>query len=718
VVALTDLSLASESTPDLGTPDDLLLCLQFLARYFERPSSETVLTAGLPLAQGKLTPELAPTAAARIGLATKMSKHPLAELVPFKLPCIILTTANRAVVLLEGSAQTCRVYAPDFDSIMSAPRAEVEQYYSGLAITIEPRFGRAAVDPGVPTALHRGHWFFSSLALHWRSFLSIGMAAAIINIVGITTPLFTMNVYDRVLPNSAMATLWVLAIGFAVVLVFDLVLKTARALLLDTVGKVLDIALSSAIFEKIMNTPLVARSNSTGEFVNRVTQYEFVREFFTSSTIVLFVDAAFVFVYLLVIYAVAGWLVAIPIMAMIIVIAIGLLLQYLIGDEIGKSQTESSLRHAMLVEAVGAIETIKTMRAEGQFLRRWDRLIRVASATQERIKSISSLGINTTLFFQQLVTIGIIVAGAYRFANREITTGAIIAAVMLSSRALAPMSQIAMTLTRVRYAISAMKTLNAVMNLEDERVSTESFVNRAVDQGRLEFKDVGFQYPLNSRFVLDRINLAIVPGEKVGIIGKVGSGKTTFGRLVAGFYAPTRGEILIDGVDLRQYHPHEIRKAVGLVMQDTDLFIGSIKANLLLANPSASDADIVRAAKLAGVDDFVSLHPLGYDLPVGERGRNLSTGQKQAVALARVLLADPKILFLDEPSSAMDLATEQNFLKRLRSVMRPDQTLLITTHRFSMLELVDRLVILENGRIVADGKKDDVLAALKRQAQV
>jgi ATP-binding cassette subfamily C protein LapB len=403
---------------------------------------------------------------------------------------------------------------------------------------------------------------------------------------------------------------------------------------------------------------------------------------------------------------------------MIAVVGVGVLLQYLVGEEIGKAQTESSLRHAMLVEAVGAIETIKTMRAEGQFLRRWDRLIRVASATQERIKSISSMGVNVTLFFQQLVTIGIIVAGAYRFADREITTGAIIAAVMLSSRAVAPLTQIALMLTRLRYAISAMKTLNGIMNLQDERVATESFVNRAVEHGKLEFRNVAFQYPLNTRLVLDGINLTISPGEKVGIIGKVGSGKTTFGRLVAGFYAPAKGEILVDGVDLRQYHPHEIRKAVGLVMQDTDLFIGSIKANLLLANPSASDADLIKACKLAGVDDFVSLHPLGYDLPVGERGRNLSTGQKQAVALARVLLMNPMILFLDEPSSAMDLATEQSFLMRLKQMMRPDQTLLITTHRHSMLELVDRIIILDNGRVVADGSKANVLNALKRPAAV
>jgi ATP-binding cassette subfamily C protein LapB len=370
----------------------------------------------------------------------------------------------------------------------------------------------------------------------------------------------------------------------------------------------------------------------------------------------------------------------------------------------------------MLIEAVAAVETIKTMRAEGQFLRRWERLIRTASGTQERIKALSSTGVNAALFFQQLVTIGVIVAGAYRFADHELTTGAIIAAVMLSSRALAPLTQIALTMTRARYAFSAVKTLNAVMTLPDERVSTESFVARSVDRGKLEFKKVVFHYPGSTLRVLDRIDLAIQPGEKVGIIGKVGSGKTTLGRLIGGFYTPNEGEILVDGVDMRQYHPHDIRGAVGLVMQDTDLFIGSVKANVLLARPNATDAELIEACKLSGVDDFVSLHPLGYDLPVGERGRNLSTGQRQAVALARMFLGNRKIVFLDEPSSAMDLATERLFLKRLSDSLRPDQTLIVATHRYSMLALVNRLIVIDSGRIVADGPKEAVLEALRKQA--
>jgi len=697
--------------------DDLLSCLRYLATLYERPSSDTALTAGLPLENGRLNIALFEAAAGRVGLSVKVLKRPLGQLIPFYLPAVLLTDAGRAAVLIERpSPEKCLAFTPDTGAVSELSYADLERNYSGLALAVTPLYSRADVDPSKPQAIRKAHWFFGPLLENWRSFVSVALAALMVNLVGVLTPLFALNVYDRVLPNKATSTLWVLALGFGVALIFDLILKTTRSLLLDAMGKELDVRLSGAIFEKVLNTSLVARSNSTGEFVNRISQYEFIREFFTSSTIVLFIDTSFIFIYLLVIYAISGWIVLVPLACMLSVLLIGIFLQVLVSDQLAKSETESSLRHAMLIEAVAAVETIKTMRAEGQFLRRWERLIRVASATQERIKALSSAGVNVALFFQQFVTVGVIVAGAYRFADGELTTGAIIATVMLSSRAVAPFTQIALTMTRARYAITAVKTLNTVMSLPDERVATESFVARNVERGKLELRRVVFQYPRSTLRVLDRVDLTIDSGEKVGVIGKVGSGKTTLARLIGGIYAPVEGEILLDGVDMRQYHPHDIRKAVGLVMQDTDLFIGSIKANVLLARPNASDEELIQACKLSGVDDFVSHHPLGYDLPVGERGRNLSTGQRQAVALARTFLARPKILFLDEPSSAMDLATERAFLKRLAGSMTPDQTLIIATHRYSMLALVKRLIVIDSGRIIADGEKEQILDALRKQA--
>lgn len=694
--------------------DALLGCLQFLARHFERPASRTILTAGLPLENERLTQDLFLRAARRIGLRVEQVVRPLDSFTPIDLPAVILLRDGRPLVLLRSDeAETCDVLMPETQGVIRATRQALSHLYGGEALLVARVYESASTEGMRGVAAERGHWFWEPLQARWRDLATVGLAALAINLIGVAAPLFTMNIYDRVLPNKAFSTLWVLAFGFAMVLLFDFALKIARSSLLDKVGKGLDIDLSQAIFEKVLNTPLDRRPASTGEFVNRVAQYEVVRDFFTASTLTLFIDCGFLFVYLLVIMMIAGWIAVVPLVAMAAVVVAGLVAQRMIGDRMMAAQAESSLRHAMLVEAVGAIETVKVIRAEGVLLRRWDNLIRTASRTQESIKAISSSAISFSLLVQQMVTVGIVVCGTYRFAAGDMTTGAIIASVMLASRAVAPLSAVASTLTRARHAFSALKTLDTLMQLPDERASSRNFVNRAVESGAITFRNAGFSYPQVDRQVLAGLNLQVRPGEKIGILGRVGSGKTTLGRLIAGLYPLSSGELLLDGVDIRQYHPHEVRKAVAIVSQDADLFLGSLRENILIARPQADDEALLRACRLSGVDDFASQHPQGYDMPVGERGRLLSTGQRQAVAIARAFLVRPRILFLDEPSSAMDFATERAFLGRLSQTLDPAQTLLIATHRFSMLTLVDRLIVVENGRIVADGPKDQVMAALK-----
>lgn len=715
--AAADGAARAEAEDEAFRPHDdaLLGCLQFLARHFERPASRTILTAGLPLEEGHLTQALFLRAARRIGLKVERAAKPLDAFTPIDLPAVILLRDGRPLVLLESDQpDTCDVLMPETQGVIRAARSALAQLYGGEALLVARVYESASTEGMRGIAAERGHWFWEPLQARWRDLATVGVAALTINVIGIAAPLFTMNIYDRVLPNKAFSTLWVLAFGFAVVLLFDFALKIARAALLDKVGKGLDIDLSEAIFEKVLNTPLDRRPASTGEFVNRVAQYEVVRDFFTASTLSLFIDCGFLFVYLLVIMMIAGWIAVVPLVAMLAVVAAGLVAQRLIGERMAAAQAESSLRHAMLVEAVGAIETVKVIRAEGVLLRRWDSLIRTASKTQESIKAISSSAISFSLLVQQMVTVGIVVCGTYRFASGDMTTGAIIASVMLASRAVAPLSAVASTLTRARHAFSALKTLDGLMQLPDERVSSRNFVNRPIENGAIAFRNAGFSYPQVDRQVLTGLNLQVRPGEKIGILGRVGSGKTTLGRLIAGLYPLASGELLIDGVDIRQYHPHEVRRAVAIVSQDADLFLGSLRENILIARPEASDEDLLRACRLSGVDDFASQHPQGYDMAVGERGRLLSTGQRQAVAIARAFLVRPRILFLDEPSSAMDFATERSFLARLSQTLDPAQTLLIATHRFSMLSLVDRLIVVENGRIVADGPKDTVMAALKQ----
>lgn len=550
----------------------------------------------------------------------------------------------------------------------------------------------------------------------WRTYLQVALAAFFINIIGLVSPLFVMNVYDRVLPNEAIATLWVLAAGVTLAFLFELLLKTARASLIDYAGRKADIRLSHMLFDKILNSSLSARPLSTGEYASRVTQYEFVREFFASNTVATLIDSVFVFVFLAVIYMVAGALVLIPAVAFLLALIIGLVAQHRIGRRVATAANESARRQALLVETLSTIETVKSLRAEASLLRRWQELTKHATRTSEEIKHISSSASNATQFVQQLVTVGIVIAGTYAFSEGSISMGAIIAAVMLSGRTLAPLGQIAMTLARFRQATSSLRIIDEIMKQPEDRPQTAGFVNRQIRAGSIVFDNVGFAYPGTEHNVVNGISFSIRPGERVGIIGRIGSGKTTVGRLLGALYVPASGSILIDGVDIRQYHPAEVRSAVAVAGQSADLFSGTVKENLLLGRADASDEEILEVAQATGVEAFVSRHPRGFDMPVGERGNNLSGGQKQALTIARLLLSKPKIVYLDEPSGAMDLATERLLLSRLRTAFAPEVTVIISTHRHSMLELVDRLIVLDQGRVIADGPKARVIEALQRGA--
>jgi ATP-binding cassette subfamily C protein LapB len=445
-----------------------------------------------------------------------------------------------------------------------------------------------------------------------------------------------------------------------------------------------------------------------------VTQYEFVREFFTSNTVSVFIDTAFVFVFLLVIYAIGGWLVIIPAIAFVASVIVGLITQRRIGKRVAASMNEASQRQALLVESISTLETIKSLRAEAYLLRKWAEHSKNASNTSEKIKQLSAAAGNITQAIQQLVTVALIVAGAYAFSEGHVSTGAIIGTVMLAGRAVAPLGQIAITLSRLRQAMLSLRIVNSIMAQPEDRPDTVGFVNRPIRNGAMAFRNVGFVYPGSENEVLTGVNFSVKPGERIGIIGRIGSGKTTMGRLIGRLFLPTSGELLLDGIDIRQYHPSEVRAAVGIVAQANDLFSGTIKENLLMACPEATDEQIVEAAKAAGVDDFVSRHPRGYDMNVGERGTNLSGGQRQTMAIARLLLTKPKIVFLDEPSGSMDLASERQLIKQLKVAFDRSTTLIVSTHRFSMLELADRLIVIEQGKIVADGPKDQVIQALQR----
>lgn len=697
-----------------------IVALQSIARYFGRSTSPTVLFSGSPIDFKNIQFVDIEQIAARIGLtATRLSATKLRSK-QIDLPAIVRIKSGKMLALTEevesgsyivsgDSSQNSKIIT--FSQLIKLDITEII-CFSAVYINADDR-----QSPDGATRVETRHWLAGAMADSWQGFIYVALAAFFINLIALASPIFIMNVYDRILPNEAMSTLWVLAIGIFVAYTFDFLLKILRSRIIDQTGRFADTKISNLLFDKIMSSTMASRIGSTGEYANRVTQYEFVREFFSSNTLTVVIDVMFVFIFLLVIYYVAGWLYVIPLAAFLIVLMFGIIAQFRIGKIVARAANESSQKQSLLVETISTLETIKSLRAEAPLLRKWSELSKNAAKTTEQIKQLSANTVNATQAVQQLVQVAVILAGAYEFIEGNLTTGAIIAVVILSGRTVAPLSQIAMTFSRMKQAMLSLKIIDQIMDQPEDRPNTMGFVNRQVGSGNFSFEDVSFSYPGTEVPVIKNMSFSVKEGEKIGIIGRIGSGKTTIGRLLADLYTPSTGTLLIDGVDIRHFHPAEVRTAVSFVGQNADLFSGTLKENLLLARPDATDEELTEVAAKTGVAEFVFRHPRGFDLLVGERGEALSVGQRQTVAIARLLLTKPKIIFLDEPSGSMDMASEKTLINNLSNSFDPDVTLIIATHRHSLLSLVDRLIVLDAGKIIADGPKGQVLAALTQRAR-
>jgi ATP-binding cassette, subfamily C, bacterial LapB len=692
-------------------PDLLMLYLERLAVHFGRTTSPIVMTAGLPLAEDGLSTDLFIRAAERVGLRSTWRHGASDEITSADLPAIAWQKDGMPVIVeARHDDRSFTLFRPDRADTTRLSAGDASVLLSSDMITVAPNLAPPE------SAEHAGHtpkhWLWAAASLFWHSYAYIILATVFINVLALASPLFTMNIYDRVLPNKALSTLWVLATGVVIAFLFDFLLRLARASLIDQVSRRLDLKLSSTLIERVLNTRLSGRNVTTGVMTQRLNEYEFVREFMTSNTTVFFIDLVFSVLFLIVIAYISPLMVLAPLFAIGVMVGVGILVQRAIGAALLQTSYTTAHRQSLLVEILGNLETVKSLRGEGSLLRRWDTITREASNANERIKSYSSFATNFAYFIQMMVTVLTVMLGAYLFDSAGITAGGIIAVTMLASRAVSPMGQIAMTLARMRQAFNSLKTLDTIMALPDERDDRRLLVTRSVQTGHVEFRDAVFAYQENARPVLNGLNLKIAPGERVAVLGKVGAGKTTLGRLLVRLYELVKGEILIDGVDIRHYHPHEIRRAINFIGQESDLFHGTLRENLLLARPNATDEELLRAAKLAGVDEFIASNPAGYEMQVGERGAALSSGQRQMVGLARAFLSGGKVLFLDDPTSSMDMATERLFVARLKASLTPGMTMIVTTHRHAMLSLVDRVIVVDSGRVVADGPTDVVLRRL------
>ncbi|OGB31385.1 MAG: ABC transporter [Burkholderiales bacterium RIFCSPLOWO2_12_FULL_61_40] len=693
--------------------DPLLDSVVAIARIFGVSTTREALSAGLPLESNLITPALLPRAAARAGLTVRLARRALNDLRPGLLPVILLLKDKQACILLEWLDTGCaRVRFPESgESADVLSREELESLYAGVVFFVRPVFNFDQRAPGSGQIKAR-HWFWGVVVQNWRLYRDSLLAALVINLFALAMPMFTMTVYDRVVPNRAEETLWVLTIGVLLMMVFDTVLRVLRAYILDTAGKRIDVTLSANIMGRVLGLRMADRPASVGSFAANLRAFESVRDFVASASITTLVDIPFVLVFLGVIAWISPWLMIPVVLCIVCLLVASMVVQQKMQELVEVTQRASAQRNATLVESLVGIETIKFMVAESSFQRKWEHSTVFLAQTGTQLKLLSSVIMNMAQTLQQLVSVGVLVVGVYLLMDNQISMGAIIAASMLAGRAMAPFGQVAGLLMQFHHAKNGLASIATHMQTQPERADDAPFLHREGFQGTIEFKNVSFTYPGQQQAVLSRVSFKIHAGERVAFIGRVGSGKSTLQRLILGLHQPSEGAILIDGIDLRQIDPAELRRAAGFVSQDVSLFYGTLKENIALGAPFADDQDIIAAAEIAGVTEFANRHPRGFDMSIGERGESLSGGQRQAVGIARAVLNDSPILLLDEPSSAMDHQSEDLLKARLRR-FTTGKTVVLVTHRTSLLELVDRLIVVDNGQIMADGPKAQVVEALQ-----
>jgi ATP-binding cassette subfamily C protein LapB len=702
-------------TPRHQGPDSLLECLLLVVRAHGATLTREGAIDGLPLINNRLTPSLFGRAAKRAGFSSNVVRKPLEALNTALFPAVLLLNEDEACVLLgwQDNGQTARLIFPDLgEAETTLPRDELAARYAGYAIFARPEFRFDARTPEVGSVKHR-HWFWGTLAENRRLYRDVMLAAFLINLFAVALPLFTMNVYDRVVPNQAVETLWVLAGGLMLVLVADVVLRTMRGYFLDLAGSRVDIKLSAYIMGRVLGLRLENRPLSAGSFAANLRSFETVRDFITSATVTAFIDLPFALIFLIVIGWIA-WPLILPILAGILLVLLYALTVHHKMHELSETTYRAgALRNATLVESLVGLEAIKALGAEGVMQRKWESSAAFLSRTAAQLRLLSSSTINSTMWAQQTVNVMVVVVGVYLIADNQLTLGGLIASTMLASRTMAPIGQVAGLLTQYHNAATALQSLDGILQQPVERPADSNFVSRQHFTGDIEFKDVDFSYPGEDVAALRGVSLKIRAGEHVGILGRVGSGKTTLEKLILGLYQPTAGAVLVDGIDLRQLDPAELRRNIGYVPQDVTLFYGSLRDNLTIAAPMADDAAVLRAAEVAGILDFVNSHPKGFDMTVGERGESLSGGQRQAVAIARAAINEPPILLMDEPTGSMDHSSEEGIKQRMQD-FAAGKTLLVVTHRTSLLDLVERIIVIDAGKIVADGPKAQVVEALRQ----
>jgi len=700
---------------DAQSVDPLLSCLVFLSAHYGHAKSSQAITAGLAYDEKNMGPNLFCEAAEKIGLRAKIVfRDKLKKISAPVLPAVLTMKNAQACVLLKLSADehSALIWSPETGAERSVKLTDLKQSYTGYAIFVHPR--PEFTNPEAPHAQDANrHWFWGPMwevrEIYWK----VGAAAVLINLFALTSPIFMMNIYNRVLPNHAMETGWVLAIGALTVFAFDFIMKTLRGYFIDLAGRRVDVIAARRIYDQLMNMKLSGRPKSSGAFANMLRDFDSVRDFATSATLTGLVDLPFTLLFLLVIWLLGGNVAFMLAGLILIVAAAGYALQVPLRNYVRKSSKSAEAKHGLLVETISGLETIKAIGADGRLRARYSDQVAENALYSQGSRFISALGGNIAGFVQQAASIIVILIGMYMVKEGTMSVGALIACVMLGGRAIAPIGQVANLMARYHSARSAMTTIDGIMAKPVERPLDARFLHRPDLKGKIAFKNVTFSYPGSQRKSLDDVSFTIEPGEKVGIIGRIGSGKSTIARLMMGLYDPASGTMLIDDTDYRQIDPADLRRNMAYIAQDVVLFSGSVRDNITASVPHATEEEILTAAKAAGVHEFISRHPMGYDAVVGERGEGLSGGQRQTIALARAMLLKPNVFVCDEPTNAMDVQAEQAFTNHIAQYSK-NKTLVLITHRQQLLPLVDRLILIDQGKVIIDGPRDKVLETVAR----
>jgi len=703
--------------------DPLLECLVIFARLHNRPVSVEALIAGLPVEPGADGPELfsigSPKGlfsrvASRAGFASRLIHRDLGKLSRLLLPCILVLKNGNACILesIDRKNKRAKVVFPEIGEGEEWLELDhLSKEYLGYAFLLKKELQQERTE-SKGFSKDSSHWFWGTLAKSRDIFASVLLSSILINLFILATPMFTMNVYDKVVPNDAIATLWVLAAGIVTVYIFDTLLRFVRNYLLEVAGKKSDIIMSSIIFSQVLNLKMDQWPTSIGAFASQLREFESIRNFFTASTIATLVDLPFSIIFLLVIYYIGGPMIAVPLIIIALLMLYSFILVKPLKASVEATYEASANKNAHLIETLRTIKTVKALGVANYSQWVWEESSGTIANRSMRARMLSSSITVVTNLMVQFNTIGLIVFGIYRISDLELSLGGLIAIVMLSSRAVAPLGQIAALITSFEQTRTAFRSLDELMQKSVERPEGKSYVRRPGFEGAIHFREVDFSYPESPKKSLAGISFKINAGEHVGIIGKVGSGKTSLMKLVIGLYQAENGSIAIDNIDINQIDPADLRRNIGYLSQDIELLRGTIRENIAYKDLHANDEKLLKAAEICGVDLFVNQLAQGFDTQVGEDGGFLSGGQRQAIALGRAVMLNEPVLILDEPTNSFDNTTESIVKKRLFEYTR-DRTLLLVTHKAPMLDLVERLIVVDEGRIVMDGPKEEVLNALK-----